>query len=133
MEFRNIFQRRDDKNLFNTKLKPEIKISSNQINKNLYLKPITFFYEIFLLLKIIIFFNIIINFLANAYELRMLESHNSFITLTVNTQGNQTFLGNEFKYCPDEVYVNENKISGEICKSVELTETTNQIKLVWSN
>ena len=71
---------------------------------------------------------------SNSYHLRKSESHYSYITLTLNKVGTFSILGSDFKYCPDEVYINDNIfITGENCKKVTLTESSNRIKLVFNN
>ena len=71
---------------------------------------------------------------TSSYHLRKSESHHSYITLTLNKVGTFSILGSDFKYCPDEVYINDiNFIPGENCKKVTLTESSNRIKLVFNN
>ena len=133
MKYKIILTRKMSEKMDNEKQKKTIESFSNLNQRKTYLKPFINFYELILLLKIIIFFNIIIIFSANAHELRMLESHDSYITLNISKKGNQTFLGDKFKYFPDKLYVNGNIISGQTGKYILLNETINQIKLVWFN
>ena len=83
---------------------------------------------------IIIFIYMIINTMAiMSNPGRILLSQYSYITVTINEMGNQSFLSSSFKLCPDEVYVNDIKVEGEVCKKTALSEETNRIKIVFQN
>ena len=86
------------------------------------------------LFKLIINIQILIKVLAREnIQIESLDTHSSYITLSINQEGNQRILGDNFVPCPDKIYINGNKISEEICKILFLNETSNSIKLVWSN
>ena len=109
------------------------KKENNSFYQNKTLIITTLSQKFILLFKLIIFFPFIYNNLAKFNQLMQFECHSSYITLTINRKGNQEFLSRNFKICPDEVYVNGDIITGEICKSTTLEQETNKIKLVWFN
>ena len=110
-------------------------IMKNKITNITFLNSIFCFNQlIILLLKLIIYIQMFIKVLPrenNQFDQR--DSHSSYITLSIKQGGNQKILGDNFEILPDEIYVNENNVSGEICKSLFLNETSNRIKLVWRN
>ena len=115
------------------KNKERIKYNPLLKNKTQFINPTNYSQKIILFLKLIIPFQMFINIISKENQLRQFESRYSYITLNINQEGNQNFLSSEFNKCPDEVYINGNKTSEEICKNIVLNETNNQIKLVWQN
>ena len=121
--------------LFSKKEKRLIFINQKKENNKInFQKPANQPNKIILLPKIIIVFLMITNSSAYPIKLRQLESYYSSINLTIVQRGYQTFLGENFQVCPEEVYINDVKYTGEICKVVNLnTRKNNQMKLVWFN
>ena len=120
------------------KMVSELKKKKSYINKNnmnnsdLYKNPTNFMNKIILLLNIIIFFQMIITISSNKNQIRQFSSHSSYINLTIVQRGYQTFLGSNFQFCPDEVYINNKKYTEEICKEANLnTKKNNLIQLVF--
>ena len=90
------------------------------INKSLFKMSFNYSKRFIVLFKLFIFLNILINNLG------------SYITIKVNKEGSQQILGTKFNFCPDEIYINNEKQSNEDCKSIILSDISYQIKLVWN-
>ena len=126
MKSQMLFSKKDKKLIFINQMKEKIKIN--------FQKSFNYSNKIILLLKIIIGFLIIAHSSAYPIKLRQIESYYSAINLTIVQRGYQTFLGENFQVCPDEVYINDVKYTGEICKVANLNKKkNNQMKLVWFN
>ena len=131
MMYKNIIKKMETKIQKQSHHKKSIKHNSLPQYKTQFIIPINCSQKIFLFLKLIIIFQIITNIISKENQISKLYSHYSYITLNINQKGNRTFLSSNFNKCPNEVYINGNKTSEGICKSILLNDTNNQIKLVW--
>ena len=78
-----------DKNKNNEKLN----YNSFLVSKGIFKKIFNYPSKLILIFKIFIFFHLVINISANQ---RLLESHFSYVILSINQKGYQQFLGEDF-------------------------------------
>ena len=113
--------------------KERIKVISFRNKKTILQKVSKLSTTIILILKLTLFLQMFINIKANEDQINLFESHDSYITLKfIKKITSQTFLGNNFTQCPDEIYINEVKYLGGNCKTVSLPKANSLIKLVWT-
>ena len=66
-------------------------------------------------------------------DLRQLSSYN-FILLTIQGNGNQSIINEDFNPLPSSIQINDNEVITEnINAKQELTSETNTIKLIWDS
>ena len=134
MKYENILSKNKKKNMTITKKREVTKSNPILKRKNIFRNSFIFPDKLNKILKINIFLYMLLHIIAiKANPQRKLESYYSYITITINGKGNQNFLSSSFSLCADEVYVNDIKIQGEVCKTHILNETTNSIKIVFLN
>ena len=96
---------------------PGKKERKKQIKDNsFFLKDDLFPLKLISIFQIIMFFYLFIHISTKENKLIKLQSHNSYIIVTIDQKGNQSFLGSKFNICPDEVYVNGIKTSPDNVK-----------------
>ena len=67
------------------------------------------------------------------YNKRRALTQNSEITIKINTLGNQSIVNSAYYQCPNEIYLNGIKIDDENICTINLTNETNIIKMIWYN
>ena len=106
------------------KIKSVIKLNrnTNTIKANLILLFIIIYISMFSLI-----------YSSKKGDLRQLSSYN-FILLTIQGNGNQSIINEDFFALPSSIQINDNEvITGNINAKQELTSETNTIKLIWDS
>ena len=111
--------------------KPNFKQENINLQKKLPYKKVFYSKKNLLYYHIFIIYYMISTILSK--PIKQMKSFDSIINLKISQKGYQTFLGENFQICPDEVYVNEAKKTGDICKGINLSSKNMNVKLVWFN